>query len=125
MPSQVLRPAAAVLALAAGVAWGSEFRSTTEAAVLYDAPSLKSKALFALGRDYPLEVVVNVEGWLKAKADYIQFVRVPIMWGPVHRAHARLYYTLQALGRLDLHEKVFDTITCRTIPSWARATSSR
>ena len=67
MPSQGLRPAAAVLALAAGVAWGSEFRSTTEVAVLYDAPSLKSKALFALGRDYPLEVVVNVEGWLKVR----------------------------------------------------------
>jgi len=58
----------------------------------------------------------NVEGWLKAKSDYIQFVRVPIMWGPVHRAHARLYYTLQALGRLDLHEKVFDTIHLQNNP---------
>jgi SH3-like domain-containing protein len=67
MPSQGLRPVAVVLALAAGAAWGSEFRSTSEAAVLYDAPSLKSKALFALGRDYPLEVVVNVEGWLKIR----------------------------------------------------------
>jgi len=51
-----------------------------------------------------------VQGWRKAKADYIEFVRVPIMWGPVHRAHARLYYTLEALGRADLHDKVFDTI---------------
>lgn len=67
MRSRVFWPATAVLALAAGVAWGSEFRSTSEAAVLYDAPSLRSKALFALGRDYPLEVVVNVEGWLKVR----------------------------------------------------------
>jgi thiol:disulfide interchange protein DsbA len=37
-------------------------------------------------------------------------VRVPVMWGPVHRAHARLFYTLQALNRPDLFEKAFDTI---------------
>jgi SH3-like domain-containing protein len=66
MPSHVLR-AAALLVFAAGVASATEFRSTSDAAVLYDAPSLKSKALFALGRDYPLEVIVNVEGWLKVR----------------------------------------------------------
>jgi SH3-like domain-containing protein len=59
--------AAALLAMTAGAATGSEFRSTAEPAVLYDAPSLKSKALFALGRDYPLEVIVSVEGWLKVR----------------------------------------------------------
>ena len=48
--------------------------------------------------------------WLKSKPDYIEFVRVPVMWGPVHRAHARLFYTLQALGRADLLAKAFDTI---------------
>jgi SH3-like domain-containing protein len=67
MPSRGLRAAAALLALAAGAAAASEFRSTTDATVLYDAPSLKSKALFAVGRDYPLEVIVNVEGWLKVR----------------------------------------------------------
>jgi protein dithiol oxidoreductase (disulfide-forming) len=51
-----------------------------------------------------------ITSWLKNKADYIEFVRMPVMWGPVHRAHARLFYVLKALGRLDLHQKVFDTI---------------
>ena len=55
------------LALFAGLACAAEFRSTTEAAVLYDAPSVKSKPLYVLGRDYPLEVVVSVEGWLKVR----------------------------------------------------------
>jgi len=59
--------AAAALLLLAGAASAAEFRSTSDVAVLYDAPSLKSKALFALGRDYPLEVIVNVEGWLKVR----------------------------------------------------------
>jgi len=48
--------------------------------------------------------------WLKNKPGYIELVRVPVMWSPGHRAHAKLFYTLEALGRHDLHQKVFDTI---------------
>jgi SH3-like domain-containing protein len=55
------------LALWAGVAGAAEFRATNEAVVLYDAPSSKSKPLYVLGRDYPLEIIVNVEGWLKVR----------------------------------------------------------
>jgi thiol:disulfide interchange protein DsbA len=52
-----------------------------------------------------------LESWKKNKPAYIDFERVPVMWGPVHQAHARLFYTLQALGKLDqLHTKVFDEI---------------
>ncbi len=51
-----------------------------------------------------------VQAWLKNKPSYIDFIRVPVMWGPVHRAHARFFYTLQALNRSDLFEKAFDTI---------------
>jgi len=52
----------------------------------------------------------QVTKWLKSKPDYITFVRVPVMWGPVHQAHARLYYTLVELHRTDLFEKAVDTI---------------
>jgi thiol:disulfide interchange protein DsbA len=48
--------------------------------------------------------------WRKTKPDYIEFVRVPVMWGPIHRAHAQLYYTLKQLGRGDLDDKVFETL---------------
>jgi protein dithiol oxidoreductase (disulfide-forming) len=52
-----------------------------------------------------------LENWKKHKASYIDFVRVPVMWADIHRSHARLFYTLQALGKLDqLHSKVFDEI---------------
>jgi thiol:disulfide interchange protein DsbA len=52
-----------------------------------------------------------LQSWAKSKASYIDFVRVPIMWDDIHRSHARLFYTLQALGKLDeLHSKVFDEI---------------
>jgi thiol:disulfide interchange protein DsbA len=48
-----------------------------------------------------------IDHWLKTKPDYIDFVRVPVMWDPLHRAHARLFYTLEALGRNDLIDKAF------------------
>ena len=47
---------------------------------------------------------------MKNKPEYVEFVRVPVMWGPVHRAHAKLFYMLRALNRADLDQKVFDTI---------------
>jgi SH3-like domain-containing protein len=57
---------AASLFIATG-AIGAEFHSTSETAVLYDAPSLKAKRLFVLGREVPVEVIVAVEGWYKIR----------------------------------------------------------
>ena len=56
----------ALLALATS-AGAADFHSTSEAAELYDAPSLKAKPLYVLGREVPLEVIVNVEGWFKVR----------------------------------------------------------
>jgi thiol:disulfide interchange protein DsbA len=66
--------------------------------------------VFWLGCPHCYALEPFVEAWLKNKPTYIEFVRVPVMWGPAHRAHARLFYTLQALNRSDLFEKAFDTI---------------
>ncbi|MBX5459492.1 MAG: thiol:disulfide interchange protein DsbA/DsbL [Steroidobacteraceae bacterium] len=57
---------------------------------------------------YALEPYIS--SWLKNKPEYIEFVKLPVMWGPVHRAHARLFYILETLNRRDLEPKVFDTI---------------
>jgi protein dithiol oxidoreductase (disulfide-forming) len=66
--------------------------------------------VFWLGCPHCYALEPFVEAWLKNKPAYIEFVRVPVMWGPAHRAHARLFYTLVALNRSDLFEKAFDTI---------------
>jgi protein dithiol oxidoreductase (disulfide-forming) len=63
---------------------------------------------YACPHCYDLEAYLAA--WRKTKPDYIEFVRVPVMWGPVHRAHAQLYYTLKQLGRNDLDDKVFATL---------------
>lgn len=60
---------------------------------------------FACPHCYALEP--HVLAWLKKKPAYVEFVRVPVIWGSMHTAHARLYYTLEALGRDDLFEKAF------------------
>lgn len=47
----------------------------------------------------------------KAKPAFAEFTRVPVMWNDVTKAHARLFYTLEALGKLDtLHLPVFREI---------------
>jgi SH3-like domain-containing protein len=52
----------------AAVAGAADFRSAAEAAVvLYDAPSVKGRKLYIVSRGYPLEVVVQVEGWFKVR----------------------------------------------------------
>ena len=66
--------------------------------------------VFWLGCPHCYALEPYIQQWLKNKPSYVEFVRVPVMWGPVHRAHARLYYTLKSLGRDDLVEKVFTYI---------------
>ncbi len=78
-----------------------------------DAPPGKVEVveMFWYGCPHCYALDPYLESWLKNKPAYIEFVRVPVMWGDIHRAHAQLFYTLQALGKLDeLHAKVFDEI---------------
>ncbi|MGH8221211.1 MAG: thiol:disulfide interchange protein DsbA/DsbL [Steroidobacteraceae bacterium] len=66
--------------------------------------------VFWLGCPHCYALEPYLQKWRKDKPSYVDFVRVPVMWGPAHRLHARLFYTLEALDRDDLVEKAFDTI---------------
>ncbi|MGD0489961.1 MAG: thiol:disulfide interchange protein DsbA/DsbL [Steroidobacteraceae bacterium] len=62
-----------------------------------------------------------VEAWKKTKPAYVTFVPVPVTWSPGHRALARLFYTLESLGKLDqLHNEVFKEIQVNNDPLVAR-----
>jgi protein dithiol oxidoreductase (disulfide-forming) len=53
----------------------------------------------------------QIESWKKHKPSYVKFSRVPVMWSDVHRGHARLFYTMENLGKLDqLHPLAFREI---------------
>ena len=73
---------------------------------------------YGCGHCYALDPAL--EAWKTTKASYVEFVRVPVIWGPMHRQHAKLYYTLQALHRPELHAKVFHAIHQEGLPLTAR-----
>jgi thiol:disulfide interchange protein DsbA len=67
---------------------------------------------------FALEPAINA--WLKNKPPAIEFVHAPVTWDEVHRAHARLFYTLKGLGKGDeLHGKVFAEIHVNHQPLYA------
>ena len=69
---------------------------------------------YGCGHCYKLDPVL--EDWNSKKAPYVEFVRVPVVWGPLHKQHAKLFYTLQALRKPELHAKVFDAIHKEGLP---------
>jgi protein dithiol oxidoreductase (disulfide-forming) len=67
--------------------------------------------VFWLGCPHCFALEPYIRRWLKTKAAYIQYVRVPVMWDdPMRRGHARLFYTLESVGGDDLVEKAFTYI---------------
>ena len=68
MTTRFFRLLCVFIGVACAPAWGADFRSVGDnAALLYDAPSVKAKKLSILGRNYPVEIVVVVEGWVKIR----------------------------------------------------------
>lgn len=61
------RLAAACLLLAAAPAQAQFLSVGENAAVLYDAPSRQAKALYVVSKHYPVEVIVNLEAWVKVR----------------------------------------------------------
>jgi thiol:disulfide interchange protein DsbA len=87
-----------------------------------DAPPGKIEVIefFWYGCPHCAVLEPYIENWLKDKPAYIDFKRVPAMFGEVHRAHARLFYTLLALGKVDeLQGKVFERIHQQRDPLYA------
>jgi len=53
---------------AVAAAGGADYKVTNDSpTTLYDAPSAKARAQFLYGRDVPVEVIVQVEGWTKVR----------------------------------------------------------
>jgi len=48
---------------------------------------------------YNLEPVLS--DWVKKLPADVSFVRIPVMWNPANEIHGRVYYTAEALGKLD------------------------
>jgi len=55
------------LAALSGIAHALDFRSVSETAVLYDAPSQKAKPLFVIAAGTPVEAIVTLDVWVKVR----------------------------------------------------------
>jgi thiol:disulfide interchange protein DsbA len=79
-----------------------------------DSPADKVEVVevfwYGCGHCYHLDPYL--ENWRKkGRPAFVDFRRVPVMWNDINRQHARLFYVLQALGKLDqLHTAVFREI---------------
>lgn len=65
----MLRSITALL-LSAGVvsqALALEYRSVSEVAVLFDAPSVKAKPVFVIAPATPVEIIVSLDAWVKVR----------------------------------------------------------
>lgn len=52
-----------------------------------------------------------IASWLKTKASYIEFVRMPAVFAANWEIHARAFYAAEQLGVLDqVHEPLFDAL---------------
>ena len=51
---------------------------------------------YGCGHCFNLSPVVS--RWAKQKDSTVNFQKMPVTWGPVHQLHAKLFYTIEALG---------------------------
>jgi thiol:disulfide interchange protein DsbA len=67
---------------------------------------------YACGHCYLLEP--KLEAWnQKGRAPYVQLIRLPATWNPIVKMHARVFYTIELLGKPKLHDEVFREINVK------------
>lgn len=67
---------------------------------------------YACGHCYLLEP--KLEAWeKKGKPANVELIRMPAVWNEVLKTHARLFYTIEILGKPQLHAEAFREINVR------------
>ena len=67
---------------------------------------------YACGHCYALEP--KIEAWeRKGKPANVQLVRMPAVWNELLKTHARLFYTIEVLGKPELNAEAFREINVR------------
>lgn len=89
---------------------GSSYKKVVPAQPTNVAPGkVEVVEVFWYGCAHCFQLDPAIESWKnKNKQPFVEFVRVPAMWNDTLRMHARLYYTAEALGKLEaLHSTIF------------------
>jgi thiol:disulfide interchange protein DsbA len=120
--SRIARPLVAGLmvlaaqsALAADLVEGVQYKALRPAVPTSVAPGkveVVEVLWYACGHCYLLEP--KFAAWeKKGKAPYIEVIRMPAVWNEVLKTHARLFYTIEILGKPELHGEAFREINVR------------
>ena len=103
---------AAQVSLAAGPVEGTNYTVLKPAVPTNVAPGkveVVEVFWYACGHCYLLEP--KLEAWnKKGRPAYVQLTRMPAVWNDVLKLHARLFYTIEVLGRMDLNDVIFREI---------------
>lgn len=85
--------------------------SPTQRTMTSDATQIEVAEGFWYGCPHCFNAEPFFERWLETKPDYVNFVRLPVTWNEVTRVHARVFYTAEALDKLDeMHTAIFREI---------------
>ena len=64
--------------------------------------------VFAYSCNHCFNFETYLDQFEKSKADYIDFKKMPVVFNDAYKTHARIYYTAESLGNLDvMHRKIF------------------
>lgn len=67
--------------------------------------------IFWYGCPHCYEFDAVLAAWVASHGDTINFSRSPMIWTPISRQHARIYFVAQSLGLgSQLHKPIFDAI---------------
>lgn len=106
---------AAQSALAADLVEGVQYKTLKPAVPTSVAPGkveVVEVFWYACGHCYLLEP--KIEAWeKKGKAPYVEVIRMPAVWNELLKTHARLFYTIEILGKPELNNEAFREINVR------------
>ncbi len=91
---------------------GQDFKVLTAAQGTTGSPDkIEVAEVFWYGCPHCYQFDPMLHDWAKKLPADVSFVQLPVMWNPVNQLHARLFYTAQALGKLEeMHAAIFREI---------------
>lgn len=91
---------------------GQDFKILTAAQGTAGSPDkIEVTEVFWYGCPHCYQFDPMLRDWAKKLPADVSFLQLPVMWNPVNQLHARLFYTAQALGKLEeMHAAIFREI---------------
>ncbi|MCW8831525.1 MAG: thiol:disulfide interchange protein DsbA/DsbL [Gammaproteobacteria bacterium] len=105
-----------ILFLTAGFAQAAEFVEGEQYTRVAEQPTetgdkIEVLEFFWYGCPHCYQFEPILQNWLKTKPANVEFVRVPAVFRPEWKVHARTYYALQAMGLIEkYHSEIFDAL---------------